>query len=134
MKLFLHSDKTIKDLNREFALGYPYLRFRFFKKPHFQGEGSKLCDEVPQCTQLIDIMGVLREEMIEINPSNTVKDVEQLFQHHIGLPVQVFRKQGDVWIETTTTDYLTLEKQNEIGREASEPMVLEPADRYADWQ
>jgi hypothetical protein len=134
MKLFLHSDKTIKDLNREFAAEFPFLRFRFFKRSHLQGERSKLNVEVPQCTQLIDIVGVLREEMIEIKPNNTVKDVEQFFLHHTGLPVQILRKQADTWLETTDTDGLTLRQQNDLGREAAEPLLLESSDRFAEWK
>jgi hypothetical protein len=37
----------------------------------------------------------------------------------LGLYVQVFRKSGKVWLETTATDNWSLYKQNEEGQELS---------------
>ena len=43
----------------------------------------------------------------------TVGDLEQRFQDVYGLSVQVFRKSGKVWLETTVTDNWTLDEQND---------------------
>lgn len=43
----------------------------------------------------------------------TVSELEQHFADVYGLSVQVFRKSGEVWLETTTTDNWSLEKQNQ---------------------
>ncbi|MBK9961781.1 MAG: hypothetical protein IPP06_10775 [Saprospiraceae bacterium] len=52
------------------------------------------------------------EGEIEIFPSTKVSTLENKFREVFGLHVQVFRKSGNVWIETTVTDDWTLEKQN----------------------
>ena len=57
---------------------------------------------------------------ITIGPEMTVDELEQRFMDVYGLSIQVFRKSGKVWLETTITDGWTLEKQNEQGRELSE--------------
>jgi hypothetical protein len=49
-----------------------------------------------------------------------VQDVEQLLWDAFGLSVQVFRKSGNLWLETTVTDQWSLAYQNEQGRELSE--------------
>ena len=45
----------------------------------------------------------------------TVNELEQRFSDVYGLGVQVFRKSGNVWLETTVTDGWTLEQQNKQG-------------------
>ena len=57
---------------------------------------------------------------INIVPKMTVKELEQQFLHLYGLFVQVFRKSGNVWLETTVTDNWTLEQQNRQGEEMSQ--------------
>lgn len=54
-----------------------------------------------------------------INAAMTVNDLEQRFSDIYGLAVQVFRKSGRVWLETTVTDGWTLAEQNEQGEELS---------------
>lgn len=130
MKILLHSDRTIKEVSEEFNTVYPFLKIEFFTKKHGEGEGSPAVDEVDPALPLIEVSGVLKEGTIEINPTDTVKQVEQKFQQQYGLPVQVFRKQKGVWLETTITDDLTLQEQNLWGREASKPLKVKPEGRY----
>jgi hypothetical protein len=47
----------------------------------------------------------------------TVEELEKSFLVKFGLNVQVFRKSGKSWLETTITDKWTLEKQNTQGEE-----------------
>jgi hypothetical protein len=54
-----------------------------------------------------------------MEPSDTVAYFEQFFQNELGMPVQVFRKAGDTWLETIQTDHLTLLKQNAMGFESA---------------
>jgi hypothetical protein len=48
-----------------------------------------------------------------------VKDLEKIFKDQFSLAMQVFRKSGNLWLETTMTDNWTLQQQNEHGREIS---------------
>ena len=47
----------------------------------------------------------------------TVTDFENALMDQFGLSAQVFRRSGNLWLETTITDYWTLKQQNEHGRE-----------------
>jgi len=49
---------------------------------------------------------------IGITPLLTVSELEQRFQDVYGLGVQVLRKSGRVWLETTVTYGWTIEQQN----------------------
>lgn len=57
---------------------------------------------------------------IILNDEMTVGELEQKFKEQFDLNVQVFRKHGNSWIETTVTDNWSLQKQNEEGRVLSE--------------
>lgn len=130
MKILLHSERTIQEVKEEFNTVYPFLKIEFFSKRHKPGEGSTEFDELDPSAELIDVTGALKEGIIDINPTDTVKDVEQKFQQQYGLPVQIFRKQKGVWHETTVTDDLTLQEQNTWGREASKPLKIKIEGRY----
>ncbi|MBK6949217.1 MAG: hypothetical protein IPH16_15200 [Haliscomenobacter sp.] len=45
----------------------------------------------------------------------TVREFEQAFYDTYGLNVQVFRRSGNIWIQTTATDSWTLAEQNRKG-------------------
>src|SRR5690606_8331305 len=86
-----------------------------FKYAHQRGQGSPLKDKVKGSERLIDVTGVLKEGKFSLDPSFTVAAFEEKMQQDHGLPVQVFRKSGDLWLETVQTDGLTLEAQNQMG-------------------
>ena len=131
MELVLTYQETVKDIKKQFNSLYPYLKLEFFTEPHVAGQGSPYRKMVPQSTQLGEIEGILREGTLAASPTTPVRELELTFQQQFGLPVQVFRKQNEVWIETTSTDHLTLAEQNQMAREAHEvvPRVVEePVD------
>lgn len=121
MKLYISANLKVGDIKEAFHAEFPFLKLEFFKKKHKTGEGTLLSEIKTDDTLLVDILGVMREGEIEITPTQTVNELEQLLQRKYNLPVQVFRQMGNLWIETTETDKFTLERQNRIGQEATTP-------------
>ncbi len=119
MELKLTKDTTINDLKYQFSSRFPFLRLEFFKHKHRVGQSSLKDQKLNDRFLLKEVNPGLKEGVINLSPSTTVADLEQLFQKQFGLPVQVFRKANYQWVETTYTDILTLEKQNEMGAELS---------------
>lgn len=120
MKILLYSNRTVEEIKEEFSAAYPYLKISFYTKKQ-EAEGA-LTEEVDPSTELIEVSGVLKEGDIDINPTDTIKEVERKFEKQYGLPVHIFRKQNGAWMNTTITDDLTLQEQNLWGREASKPL------------
>ena len=58
---------------------------------------------------------------MDIEPTMTVASFEQTLLNQFGIAAQVFRKSGNLWLETTMTDQWSLAQQNEHGREISSP-------------
>ncbi|MBA2329200.1 MAG: hypothetical protein H0V91_06245 [Flavisolibacter sp.] len=119
MEIKLTKDTTINDLKYQFSSRFPFLRLEFFKHKHRVGQSSLKDQKLNDRFLLKEVNPGLKEGVINLSPSTTVADLEQLFQKQFGLPVQVFRKANYQWVETTYTDILTLEKQNEMGAELS---------------
>jgi hypothetical protein len=59
------------------------------------------------------------EGLLHISREMTVSQFEAKLYDDFGLSAQVFRKSGNVWLETSATDAWTLAQQNEEGAELS---------------
>ncbi|MFM7023730.1 MAG: hypothetical protein ACKOXB_12210 [Flavobacteriales bacterium] len=119
MKISIDDSKKIFQIQEEFNKLFPYLKIEFFSKPHDPGCPSakkfiKHCNKT-----LAECRSIHKRGKINISPKTTVNELEQDFGKNYGLGVQVFRKSGKVWLETTVTDSWTLEEQNKQGEELS---------------
>lgn len=59
------------------------------------------------------------KKAIEITPSMTVKQLEEICEKNFGVFVQFYRKSGSLWLKVTMTDNWTMKQQNELGSEIS---------------
>ena len=113
--MIIQDSKSIKDIQGEFHRMFPGLKMVFYKVKHDNHEGSEKDLEYTNDHKLMDIRQRHTEGTIEIEPTMTVREIEQSFEELFGLHIQVFRKSGPVWLQTITTDDWTLKKQNEKG-------------------
>lgn len=117
MQLTINDNRTIEDINNDFMTVFPYLKIQFFKHCHKENIGSPKKEMIPITTKM-NVINHTNGVMV-ISEEQTVEEVEQLFKTHFNLNVQVFRKSGNNWLETTLTDSWTLKKQNQEGMELS---------------
>lgn len=120
MKLTIAPSKTIGQIQDQFATFFPNLKPVFFTKPHKAYKGShakfivsdrdtllsSLSPDVPESAELL-----LELEM-------PVWQLERLFENEYGLHVQLFRRSGNTWLETSVTDDLTLEQQEKKAQDS----------------
>lgn len=120
MIIILSPEKYIYDIKKIFRQAYPYLKMEFFRK-NMPGEivGSEI---MPDTMSLFDLTGFKRETEIEILQCKTVTEIKSAFLTKYNLSIQIFRRSRFDWIDTSETDYLTLEKQNKWGRAACDKM------------
>jgi hypothetical protein len=119
MKLKINDTRKIFSIQKEFNASYPFLKLEFFSKPHRSAGPSSKKYIKSNSLSLAECRTVNKNGTITVSPNMTVYELEQHFQDVFGLNVQVFRKSGKVWLETTVTDNWTLEKQNAEGEELS---------------
>lgn len=119
MKIKINDNRKISAIQEAFGKMFPYLKIEFFSKSHkVGGASSKNIMKHPSKT-LNECRTKHSDGVITITPDQTVADLEQNFKNTYGLSVQVFRKSGNAWLETTVTDGWTLEKQNHQGETLS---------------
>jgi hypothetical protein len=125
-KLKIDTNQTIRGMQKEFNDLYSFLKLEFFKQPPVSGAGNSKNKMIIYDMKLKDIQINQRVGEIIISKQTLVSDLEHQFENDFGLYVQVFRKSGRIWLETTATDNWTLEQQNEEGKSLNEHLNIKP--------
>ncbi|WP_127127450.1 hypothetical protein [Pseudoflavitalea rhizosphaerae] len=118
MQLQIQTHTTIWELQNKFSDYFPFLKIEFFK-------GGPVMSEIPE--QLLHpsvrvskaTQGKFKTGALTFSPRTTVAELEESFEKTFNLKVQVFRRSGELWLETTATDNWTLDQQNKHGMEST---------------
>ncbi|MEI6488247.1 MAG: hypothetical protein WCP52_04760 [Bacteroidota bacterium] len=119
MKITINDHRKLSAIQEEFNTVFPYLKIEFYSKPNKQGGASSKKLIKHHNKTLGECRTIHNKGHITITAKMTVVDLEQRFGDIYGLGIQVFRKSGKVWLETTVTDGWTLEEQNTQGESLS---------------
>jgi hypothetical protein len=119
MTLKIDANRTISEIREEFTGLFPYLKLEFFKTSHEAAEASRKREMIKTDEKMSKISRNQKFGSLKLSPVLTVASLEAAMRDQFGLNVQVFRKSGNVWLETTITDNLTLQTQNALGKEKS---------------
>lgn len=118
MKLRIAPNRLISDVQKDFNNAFPFLKIEFFQK-RMQQPAFTFQEMLPHNRRVVDGQTAITDGDIEISSTMTVKDLEEIFKEQFSLAVQVFRRSGNLWLETTMTDGWTLGLQNQHGKEIS---------------
>ena len=121
MIIQIRKSKLIGEVQKDFTNIYPFLKLEFYRNTSVK-PGSTVRQNLNK-TVLLNVAGNHKEGDFEIADSMTVGQLEQSFYDKFGMMVQVSRKSGPIWLETTMTDSWTLKQQNEHGLELSAPIA-----------
>lgn len=95
--------KPIREIQKEFNQIYPFLKIEVVDKTQPVVKAVTGADYCANCYH------------VDISSGRTVAELEQDFKTHLDLPIQVFRRAGSLWIETSLTHDWTLDQQNREG-------------------
>ena len=118
MKIKISRSMSVGEIQEQFSSQYPFLKLEFLM-PRRQPAGAQHLILAHDNSKLEKIQTAMREGGMVVNNLTTVGELESFFRNHL-FDVQVFRRSGNLWLETTMTDGWTLEKQNSHGKEISE--------------
>ena len=113
--MVISDDKTFRDIQKDFNSKFPYLKLEFYSSRHGEGEGSPIQERIDPEKLMKNARQNHTEGNIRVRKDMKVNELEQVFQEKFGLNVQVFRKSGNLWMQTTSTDHWTLAEQNRKG-------------------
>lgn len=119
MKIYITEEDRVCHIQQAFHEHYPFLKLEFFTQPHEHRAPCPASQQVARDTPIEKIRMLHTFGWIDISPQRTAAEVEHDFLHEFGLSVQVFRKVGPSWIETTRTDDWPLATLNSEGREST---------------
>ena len=119
MQLHIAPNRLISEIQKEFNKAFPFLKIEFFNNKSFDRSGFMAHQIIPQTRKIGDGQLAITDGDIDIEEEMKVKDLEKIFKYQFSLAAQVFRKSGNLWLETTMTDNWTLQQQNDHGREIS---------------
>ncbi len=117
MKLKITSEQTLGQVKEAFHQLVPFMKIEFFHHSHAQGEGSPKTDMIEGNVQIADLIKGHDHGTIEFDQSTLVYELEAKLQDYFGLNVQIFRKSGKLWLESTVSDNWTLEKVKQESEE-----------------
>ena len=118
MRLSIYGERLITDVQNQFASVYPFLKIEFFKNVDFSQSLYPRQRQMAHNLQLKDAWTSKKGEgELFIEDVMTVNDLESSFRNQFGLAAQVFRRSGNIWLETSITNGWTLKQQNDHGRE-----------------
>lgn len=119
MQLKITPDRFISEIQKDFTDNFPFLKLEFFNNKSFARNDFSASQIISRNRKLGETQTGIKEDIIEIEESMKVSELEKIFKDKFKLAVQVFRKSGNLWLETTMTDNWSLLQQNNHGREIS---------------
>ena len=116
MELRVDREMTINGIQKEFNGFYPFLKIEFFRNRTQGNKPPSKAERINPEERISTLTRIFESGRINIDGNRTVAQFGQELLDTFGLSVQVFRKSGNLWIETSLTDNWSLEKQNTEGK------------------
>lgn len=134
MTFKITEEYTIREVQQEFQKHFPYLKIEFYKHLTPLKEGSTTREYYDNSLKLGELTGENKKGTIQINEQMKVSELEQLFYSLFGVTAQVYRRSGNIWLQTTTTDNWTLAEQNNHARQRMEPLPETNEEELPDYR
>src|SRR5689334_11586872 len=99
MKLKISPELPVAEVQKRFTEMFPYLRLEFYRNADDVKRGARMNEKqrIGNCQ-----IGIT-DSSLTISPTMTVRELEENFKEQFTLTVQVFRKSGTIWLQTTIT-------------------------------
>jgi hypothetical protein len=114
MNIVLEDSMHLPDVYEVFSKLFPFLKIEFFEKRSSGAVLRRFANEAQKTLKEFKYPYANGRKLV-ISPNTTVQELDKMFTETYALQLQVFRKSGNIWLETTVTDNWTLEEQNEQG-------------------
>lgn len=118
--MLIDGNKKLSDIQAEFHQKFPYLKLEFYAGSHRTGESSPARERLDSSLYIDQVRTVHTEGNLQIHEEMPVSELERLFLQRFGLNAQVFRRSGNLWLQTSATDHWPLAEQNRKGGHSEE--------------
>ena len=128
MELQISSDRYIWEIQRDFSQLFGYLKIEFFSRSQQIEKRSPAKNIISNQRRIAELVKSNVNASIAIYDGMSVSELEKLFSDQFNLSAQVFRRSGNIWLETTMTDGWSLKQQNDHGKEITVGIPKSPPD------
>ena len=111
MEIKISDEKTLGEVKKEFSYLFPNLKIEFYKVSHREHEGSVNKNLLNDSLKIGRVRISHDDGQLILDSKTVTAEVENEFRKFYGLNVQVFRRSGKLWLQTTSSDDWTLEQQ-----------------------
>ncbi len=111
MEISVDREIQLQDIQKQFGEAYPFLKLEILGSDVKKAFVAKPLSYDSRKKQY----RVNATDKVSLDGARTVAELEQDFKNLFDLSIQVYRKAGNMWIETTLTHDWTLEQQNREG-------------------
>lgn len=116
----IYAIDRIIDVQNRFQTLFPLLQLRFYRISHQAGDSSSHRDEITDNKLTLQAFNPnFVAGKIPLDETTTAGQLETNFASMFGLYVQVFRKAGKHWIQTTNTDEWPLRQQQSVAADTA---------------
>ncbi len=126
MQLHITPNSLISDIQKEFNSVFPFLKLEFFNNRSYARADFSARKMITPHRRICEIQLAITDGDIEFSGEMKVAELENHFKEQFNLAVQVFRRSGNLWLETTMTDSWTLQQQNNHGKEITNGKTIVP--------
>lgn len=109
MELNFNQKTSIGDLKKQFNQNFDSVRVEFYRHGHKDRSASAKEDQLKDDVVLKDLINTGKTIHVEFDRTIKISELEQIFEQDFGLHIQIFRKYGDAWLQTTLSDHWTLQ-------------------------
>ena len=114
MIMHINDRLTVGELQERFSKCFPSLKIEFYRNAHTFRGNSSLHDLIDPIETIGSIRKTHEHGILELKSWYQTGRVESEFRERFGLNVQIYRKRKGGWVQTISTDNLTLSEQSEI--------------------
>lgn len=120
VEILIDDSRTIEQVQNDFSEEYPFLKIEFLSSSAKGAASSARPEVLPKNKKLSSFREKHNSGSVSIEPNRTVRELLDTLDKEYGLRAQVYRKFGNMWIETGLTSHWSLSLQNTEGYEISE--------------
>jgi len=114
MIIKIHDNLFVEDVQDRFSECFPSLKIEFYKDEPEGDKSPKQSGWINPRTRIGDIRNDHTQGTMQIKSTDRTGQVKQWFKNIFGLNVQIFRKEHNCWIGTTSTNKYSLQQQRDF--------------------
>lgn len=111
MSILVTNKHSLAEIQAEFNEKFSNLKLEFYIGQHDEGEGTADNKKLDKSLTIGELREGDSQTEFSIHGNLKTNSFEESWQEAFGFSVQVFRKSGNIWLQTTTTDDWTLSEQ-----------------------